>query len=75
MPNKDIAQGQWKQLKGKVRQFWGRLTDDEVETLDGRFETLAGKVQEKYGIAKDEAADQVNDFLDRHSSRDDNLKH
>lgn len=69
--NRDIAQGQWKQLKGKVREFWGRLTDDEVNQLDGRFDNLAGKVQEKYGLAKDEAAEQVNDFLDRYEQKRD----
>lgn len=67
--NRDIAQGQWKQLKGKVREFWGRLTDDEVNQLDGRFDNLAGKIQEKYGLAKDEAAEQVNDFLDRYGHK------
>ena len=65
MANRDISAGRWRNLKGRVREFWGRFTDDEVEQLDGRFEQLAGKVQEKYGIAKNEAADQVNDFLDR----------
>ena len=65
MPNRDIAEGRWKNLKGKVREFWGRFTDDEVNELDGRFEQLTGKVQEKYGLAKNEAAEQVNDFLDR----------
>ena len=67
--NRDIAQGQWKQLKGKVREFWGRFTDDEVNELDGRFDNLAGKIQEKYGLAKEEAAEQVNDFLDRYGQK------
>ena len=63
--NRDIAQGEWKQLKGKVRQQWGRLTDDEVEQIGGKYDRLVGKIQEKYGNAKDEVAGQVNEFLEK----------
>ena len=62
--NKDIAAGQWKQLKGKVREQWGRMTDDEVDQIQGRYENLIGKIQEKYGVARDEADKQASEFLD-----------
>lgn len=62
--NREIAKGQWQQLKGKLRQKWGKLTDDDVERLDGRYESLVGKVHEKYGRTKEEIATEVNDFLD-----------
>jgi uncharacterized protein YjbJ (UPF0337 family) len=61
--NKDIAAGQWKQLKGKVREHWGRMTDDEVDQIQGRYENLIGKIQEKYGVARDEADKQASEFL------------
>src|SRR5687768_6956976 len=61
--NKDIAAGQWKQLKGKVREQWGKLTDDEIDQIADRYENLVGKIQEKYGIARDEAEDQAKSFL------------
>ncbi|HEY9120145.1 MAG TPA: CsbD family protein [Marinobacter sp.] len=51
----DIAEGNWKQLKGKVRENWGKLTDDEVDEIRGRKENFVGKIQEKYGLKKDEA--------------------
>jgi uncharacterized protein YjbJ (UPF0337 family) len=61
--NKDIAAGQWKQLKGKVREQWGRLTDDEVDQIAGRYESLVGKIQEKYGMAREQAEDEAQTFL------------
>lgn len=53
--NKDIAEAQWKQLKGKLREQWGKLTDDDIEQIKGRRELWAGKMQEKYGMGKEEA--------------------
>ncbi len=53
--NKDTLEGNWKQLKGKVRENWGKLTDDEVEEIGGRKDNFVGKIQEKYGLNKDEA--------------------
>jgi uncharacterized protein YjbJ (UPF0337 family) len=63
--NKDKAAGQWKQLKGKVKEQWGKLTDDDFTVLEGNQEQLAGKIQERYGIAKEEAERQVRDFQTR----------
>ena len=63
--NKDIIAGNWKQLKGKVQQQWGKLTDDDFDVIDGKREELAGRVQERYGITRDEAEKQVRDWESR----------
>jgi len=61
--NSDEMKGKWKQLKGSVRECWGKLTDDDVDIINGQNEQLVGKIQEKYGIAKDEAQRQVDDWM------------
>jgi len=58
--NEDTLKGQWKQLKGKVREQWGKLTDDDLTTIEGRRDQLIGKIQERYGVARDEAQRQVD---------------
>ena len=63
--NEDKIKGQWKQLAGKAKAKWGKLTDDDLKVADGNSEYLAGKVQECYGIARDEAEKQVKDFGSR----------
>ena len=60
--NQDIIKGTWSQLSGKLKEKWGKLTDDDVNQLDGHREYLVGKLQERYGIAKDQADVQVNEF-------------
>jgi len=60
--NQDIIKGKWSQLSGKLKEKWGKLTDDDVNQLDGHREYLVGKLQERYGIAKDQADVQVNEF-------------
>jgi len=56
------VEGNWKQLKGRAKQQWGKLTDDDLTASAGRRDELAGKVQERYGIAKDAARKQVDDW-------------
>ena len=56
------VEGNWKQLRGKAKQQWGKLTDDDLTMAAGRREELAGKVQERYGLAKDAAQRQVDDW-------------
>ena len=63
--NKDILEGNWKQLKGKVKSQWGKLTDDHLDQISGKRDILAGKIQESYGVTKEEAEKQINDFEDR----------
>ena len=60
--NKDIAKGQWNQLKGQARKQWGKLTDDDLDVIDGRREELSGRIQEVYGVSKDEAEKQIERF-------------
>lgn len=62
--NKDILQGKWEQLKGKVQNKWGKLTDDDLTQVKGDRKILSGKIQERYGIIKDEAEKEVDNWLD-----------
>ncbi|MEX1311328.1 MAG: CsbD family protein [Candidatus Sulfomarinibacteraceae bacterium] len=57
--NWDKVEGNWKQLKGEVRKRWGKLTDDDLDVIEGSREKLIGKLQEVYGIARDEAERQI----------------
>jgi len=57
--NRDRIEGNWKQAKGKIKEQWGRLTDDHLNIIDGRRDRLLGQIQESYGIAMDEAEKQV----------------
>lgn len=63
--NWDIVEGNWKQIKGSVKEQWGKLTDDDLDQAAGKREKLAGLLQEKYGKAKDEAEREVDRFFDR----------
>jgi uncharacterized protein YjbJ (UPF0337 family) len=61
--NWDRIEGNWKQVAGKAKVQWGKLTSDDFDVIAGRREQLAGKIQERYGIAKDEADQQVSDWV------------
>jgi len=60
--NWDRIEGSWKQLKGKAKVKWGKITDDQLEVIAGKRDQLVGRVQEHYGMAKDEAERQVDLF-------------
>lgn len=60
--NEDKIQGQWKQLSGKLKAKWGKLTDDDLAVADGNREYLIGKLQERYGIARDIVEKQLKEF-------------
>jgi uncharacterized protein YjbJ (UPF0337 family) len=60
--NWDRIEGNWKQVVGKAKAQWGKLTDDDLDVVAGRREQLAGKIQERYGIAKDEVDKQIADW-------------
>ena len=60
--NADTLKGQWNQLKGKVREQWGNLTDDDVESVGGNYDKLVGKIQEKYGVGKEKAQKMLDDL-------------
>lgn len=62
----DAMKGKWKQAKGKAREQWGKLTDDDLDRVRGNYENLVGKVQEKYGKTKEESKKEVDSFLDKY---------
>ena len=61
----DRIEGNWKQLKGQVKEQWGKLTDDELDEIAGRRDQLEGKIQERYGLAKDQVRDDVDTWMKR----------
>lgn len=61
--NWDQIEGKWKQAAGKVREKWGKLTDDDLTVINGRRDQLVGKIQERYGLAKEAAEKQVDEFV------------
>ncbi|MEJ7686000.1 MAG: CsbD family protein [Variovorax sp.] len=63
--NNDTVAGNWKQLKGKVKEQWGRLTDDDFDVIAGKRDQLLGRIQERHGISRDEAETQVQDWESR----------
>jgi uncharacterized protein YjbJ (UPF0337 family) len=71
--NWDIIEGDWKQFKGLVKQKWGRLTDDHLDTIAGKRDQLAGKLQEAYGITADQAEVQVKAFEQIHKDHQPNI--
>ncbi|GFE51234.1 CsbD family protein [Roseobacter cerasinus] len=66
--NWDIIKGNWKQMKGQVQSKWGELTDDEIDQAEGDRARLAGLIQERYGVARDEAERQIDAFIAQHKS-------
>ena len=61
--NSDVLQGKWKQVRGKAKEWWGNLTDDDLDVIDGNRDQLIGKLQERYGYSKDQAVREVNDRM------------
>jgi uncharacterized protein YjbJ (UPF0337 family) len=61
--NTDVLKGKWLQLKGEARRQWGKLTDDDLDQIEGNSEKMVGKLQERYGYARDEAQREVDKFL------------
>ena len=60
--NDDRIEGGWKIAKGKVREQWGKLTDDDLDVIAGRRDQLLGRIQHRHGLARDEAEKQIDDF-------------
>ena len=58
--NKDTLQGQWKQIRGEAKAWWGKLTDDDLDRAAGKLDVLAGLLQEKYGYTRERAADEID---------------
>lgn len=60
--NSDQANGNWKEFKGKIKEKWGKLTDDDMTLVEGKRDQLVGKVQQRYGYAKEEAEKEVREW-------------
>ena len=67
--NQDILKGKWKQMRGEVKQFWGKLTDDDLDQVDGASDKLEGRLQERYGYSKAEAKNELDKFMKRMESK------
>lgn len=63
--NQDQIEGNWMQFKGKVKEQWGKLTDDDLDIIAGKRDQLLGRIQARHGLAKDEAETQLADFQER----------
>jgi uncharacterized protein YjbJ (UPF0337 family) len=63
--NQDILEGKWNQMRGEVRTWWGKLTDDDLNRVKGNLEKLSGALQERYGYSKQEAQSEIDKFLKR----------
>lgn len=64
--NKSELKGKWNQFKGSVQERWGELTNDDVDQVEGEFTQLVGRIQERYGIAREQAEEQVNEWMNKH---------
>ena len=69
--NADQMKGKWKQMKGSVKERWGKLTDDDLDVIDGQTEQLVGKIQERYGIAREAAQKQFDEWNASQRQQDD----
>jgi len=62
--NKDIFEGKWKEMKGQTREWWGKLTDDDLEQAAGNAEQIVGLLQQKYGYTREQAEEEFNRRLE-----------
>jgi uncharacterized protein YjbJ (UPF0337 family) len=68
--NRDQIEGSWHQLKGKVKQQWGKLTDDDVDQIAGNYEMLSGRLQKAYGISKEDAEKRIVEWKSEQQYRE-----
>jgi uncharacterized protein YjbJ (UPF0337 family) len=67
--NSDILRGKWKQIRGEAKTLWGKLTDDELDQIEGNLEKLAGVIQERYGYTREQAEAEVDLFKNEMKQR------
>jgi len=65
--NRDVLQGKWRELRGRVKAKWGQLTDDELDEIGGNFDVLVGKIQQKYGHAREHIERDLDDLISEQS--------
>ena len=63
--NEDVMKGKWKQVRGDLKKWWGRLTDDDVQRIEGSRDKLSGLLQERYGYSRQAAEEQIAEFLEK----------
>ena len=68
--NKDIIKGNWKEVQGKLKQQWGKLTDNDIATMQGSYEELDGKLQATYGYARDKVKTEIDAFIKLNNFKD-----
>ena len=61
----NVLEGKWKQLRGQVRKTWGKITDDDLDQIQGSYDRLIGMLQVKYGYTQQQAGDEINNFLNK----------
>jgi uncharacterized protein YjbJ (UPF0337 family) len=62
--NQDIFEGKWKEMRGQVKEWWGKLTDDDLEQVEGKADQLIGALQKRYGYTKEQAEKELNERLE-----------
>lgn len=72
--NEQLIKGKWKEIKGEIQKTWGKITGDEIEQTQGNIKSISGLIQQKYGLAKDEASQKLNDLIGRFGSQADETK-
>ena len=72
--NWDEVSGKWSQFKGSVKERWGKLTDDDLTMVDGKRERMVGKIQERYGITKEKAEEEIRDWNFRGAAAEEKLR-
>jgi uncharacterized protein YjbJ (UPF0337 family) len=72
--NWDQVEGKWKQYKGQAKEKWGKLTDDDLDVIDGKRQQIVGKIQERYGISKEAAEQQADEFVETMKEEDQKVR-
>jgi uncharacterized protein YjbJ (UPF0337 family) len=72
--NRDILEGKWKQVRGQMKQWWGQLTDDDLDRVGGKRDKLVGLLQEKYGYAKEKAEEEIDRRLNQFAEHDEEFQ-
>ena len=67
--NPDILKGRWRQVRGEIRKRWGKLTDNDILEIEGHLDKMIGKLQERYGLKREDAEKQIDEFLHPPSGR------
>jgi len=68
--NRSVSKAKWKQVRGKVKERWGRLTDNEITVMNGEIDQLVGKIQERYGLAREEVENDVRQWYEKHITKE-----